>query len=88
MKQEIRIKKAPLGLLHDHAFPALDLVVPIAGQSGGHLRSRVLQAEPFAVRAAADRDPWIVFLWADDALADLHGDPRFEKLVARVGGRD
>jgi DNA-binding winged helix-turn-helix (wHTH) protein/Flp pilus assembly protein TadD len=39
-------------------------------------------------RAAADRDPWIVFLWADDALADLHGDPRFEKLVARVGGRD
>jgi DNA-binding winged helix-turn-helix (wHTH) protein/tetratricopeptide (TPR) repeat protein len=38
-------------------------------------------------RAAADRDPWIVFLEADAALLELHGEPRFDRLVARVHGR-
>ena len=39
-------------------------------------------------RAAADRDPWIVFLKADAALRELHGEPRFDDLRARVHGRD
>ncbi len=38
-------------------------------------------------RAAADLDPWIVFLDADAALLELHGDPRFERLVERIRGR-
>ncbi len=39
-------------------------------------------------RSAEVRDPWIVFLDADDALAELRGEPRFDRLVARVRGRD
>ena len=35
-------------------------------------------------RAAEGRDPWIVLLAADAALAALHGEPRFDRLVARV----
>jgi len=38
-------------------------------------------------RAAEERDPWIVFLGADAALAALQGEPRFDRLVARVHGR-
>ena len=38
-------------------------------------------------RAAADLDPWIVFLEADTALRELHGEPRFDALVARIRGR-
>ena len=38
-------------------------------------------------RAAEDRDPWIVFLAADAALAGLHGEPSFDRLLARVHGR-
>jgi len=38
-------------------------------------------------RAAADRDPWIVFLDADAALLELHWDPRFDSLVERIRGR-
>jgi Flp pilus assembly protein TadD len=38
-------------------------------------------------RAAADRDPWVVFLEADAALRELHGEPRFDGLVARIHGR-
>ena len=37
--------------------------------------------------AAESRDPWIVLLAADDALAALHGEPRFDRLVARVHAR-
>jgi tetratricopeptide (TPR) repeat protein len=39
-------------------------------------------------RAAEARDPWIVFLDADDALGELHGEARFDRLVDRVHGRD
>ena len=38
-------------------------------------------------RAAEARDPWIVFLDADDALGELHGEARFDRLVDRVHGR-
>jgi DNA-binding winged helix-turn-helix (wHTH) protein/tetratricopeptide (TPR) repeat protein len=38
-------------------------------------------------RSAAALDPWIVFLDADAALLDLHGEPRFDGLVARIRGR-
>ncbi len=38
-------------------------------------------------QAAEERDPWIVFLRADTALLELHGEPRFDALVARVHGR-
>lgn len=33
------------------------------------------------------RDPWVVFLAADEALSGLKDEPRFEKLAERVGGR-
>ena len=39
-------------------------------------------------RAAEGRDPWVVFLGSDEALAALKGEPRFDRLVARVHGRD
>jgi DNA-binding winged helix-turn-helix (wHTH) protein/Flp pilus assembly protein TadD len=39
-------------------------------------------------KAAEERDPWIVFLDADDALAELRGEARFGGLVDRVRGRD
>jgi tetratricopeptide (TPR) repeat protein len=38
-------------------------------------------------RAAAERDAWIVFLDVDAALLELHGEPRFDRLVGRVRGR-
>jgi serine/threonine-protein kinase len=38
-------------------------------------------------RAAEERDPWIVFLDSDDALAELRGEARFDRLVDRVRGR-
>jgi hypothetical protein len=38
--------------------------------------------------AAEGRDPWVVFLDADAALDPLRGEPRFERLVARVHHRD
>jgi hypothetical protein len=38
-------------------------------------------------RAAEDRDPWIVFLGADGALAALRGEERFDRLVDRIHGR-
>jgi DNA-binding winged helix-turn-helix (wHTH) protein/Flp pilus assembly protein TadD len=38
-------------------------------------------------KAAEERDPWIVFLDADDALAELRGEARFDRLVDRVRGR-
>jgi DNA-binding winged helix-turn-helix (wHTH) protein/tetratricopeptide (TPR) repeat protein len=38
-------------------------------------------------RAAEERDPWIVFLHADDAFGKLHGETRFDRLVDRVRGR-
>jgi SpoVK/Ycf46/Vps4 family AAA+-type ATPase len=37
--------------------------------------------------AAEARDPWIVFLDADEALAGLRGEVRFDRLVDRVRGR-
>jgi DNA-binding winged helix-turn-helix (wHTH) protein/tetratricopeptide (TPR) repeat protein len=38
-------------------------------------------------RAGEERDPWIVFVKADSALAGLHGERRFESLAARVHRR-
>jgi DNA-binding winged helix-turn-helix (wHTH) protein/tetratricopeptide (TPR) repeat protein len=38
-------------------------------------------------QAAEDRDPWIVFLGADGALAALRGEERFDRLVERIRGR-
>jgi len=38
-------------------------------------------------QAAEARDPWIVFLDADDALAGLRGEARFDRLVDRIRGR-
>jgi DNA-binding winged helix-turn-helix (wHTH) protein/TolB-like protein len=38
-------------------------------------------------QAAEARDPWIVFLDADDALAGLRGEARFDRLVDRTRGR-
>jgi DNA-binding winged helix-turn-helix (wHTH) protein/tetratricopeptide (TPR) repeat protein len=38
-------------------------------------------------RAAEDRDPWIVFLGADGALAALRGEERCDRLVDRIRGR-
>jgi DNA-binding winged helix-turn-helix (wHTH) protein/tetratricopeptide (TPR) repeat protein len=38
-------------------------------------------------RAAEARDPWIVFLDADDGLDELRGEARFDHLVDRVHGR-
>jgi tetratricopeptide (TPR) repeat protein len=37
-------------------------------------------------RAAEARDPFVVMIGTDDALAALRGDARFEALRARVGG--
>jgi adenylate cyclase len=37
--------------------------------------------------AAGERDPWVVFLKADSALSELHGEPRFDDLAARVHER-
>jgi DNA-binding winged helix-turn-helix (wHTH) protein/tetratricopeptide (TPR) repeat protein len=37
--------------------------------------------------AATERDPWVVFLKADSALAELRGEPRFDTLTARVHER-
>jgi tetratricopeptide (TPR) repeat protein len=38
-------------------------------------------------RAAEERDPWIVFLDSDDALAELRSEARFGRLVDQVRGR-
>jgi adenylate cyclase len=38
-------------------------------------------------QAAGERDPWVVFLRADGALSELHGESRFDDLVARVHER-
>jgi DNA-binding winged helix-turn-helix (wHTH) protein/tetratricopeptide (TPR) repeat protein len=36
--------------------------------------------------AAGVKDPWVVFVGVDDALLELHDDPRFERLVVRIHG--
>jgi DNA-binding winged helix-turn-helix (wHTH) protein/tetratricopeptide (TPR) repeat protein len=39
-------------------------------------------------RAADERDPFVVFLAADSALEGLRGEPRFDRLVETVHGRE
>jgi TolB-like protein/Flp pilus assembly protein TadD len=36
-------------------------------------------------RAVEERDPWLVFLWADRRFEPLWGDPRFGEVATRVG---
>ena len=43
------------------------------------------QAEPWIERAADERSPWINFLKVDPRLSALHGRPRIQAILARLG---